>query len=123
MQIYTSNSDPDYGKEHAASCRHVRDGGVALHPNDDLITVADLVDGHFDWCSKCGGYAVRRLTDAQLVHYRAAHKLQYINEAPHQSVDKRQHHPAMISAAALIIQRNPSSQYETMFPGTPAAAR
>jgi uncharacterized protein YukE len=80
VQIYTSNSDPDYGKGHAASCRHVRDGGIALHPGDDLITAADLVEGQFDWCSKCGGYAVRRLTDAQLAHYRAAHRLQRIND-------------------------------------------
>ncbi|WP_157252721.1 hypothetical protein [Nonomuraea typhae] len=80
VQIYTSNSDPDYGKGHAAACRHVRDGGLALHPDDDLITITELADGRFDWCSKCGGYAVRRLTDAQLAHYRAAHRLEDIND-------------------------------------------
>ncbi|WP_326769337.1 hypothetical protein OG978_36560 [Streptomyces sp. NBC_01591] len=32
-------------------------------------------DPDFDWCSKCGGYAIRRLTDSQLSYYRAAHRL------------------------------------------------
>lgn len=29
----------------------------------------------FDWCSKCGGRAIRGLTDSQLSYYRAAHRL------------------------------------------------
>ncbi|MFI9842252.1 hypothetical protein ACIHFD_34820 [Nonomuraea sp. NPDC051941] len=36
-------------------------------------------------------------------------------QAPHQRADKRQHHLAMMAAAALIAQRNPSSQRETGF--------
>ncbi|MFJ9582677.1 hypothetical protein [Streptomyces acidicola] len=32
----------------------------------------------FDWCSKCGGYAMRRLSDSQRSYYRATHQLHYI---------------------------------------------
>ncbi|GAA2123706.1 hypothetical protein GCM10009759_74940 [Kitasatospora saccharophila] len=37
-----------------------------------------LDDDGYDWCSKCQGYAVRRLTYTQLCYYRAAHWLRYI---------------------------------------------
>ncbi|MGW4801340.1 hypothetical protein ACWEPC_53850, partial [Nonomuraea sp. NPDC004297] len=40
---------------------------------------------------------------------------QQAEQAPHQPIDKRQHHIAMIAATALITQRNPSSQHETAF--------
>ncbi|MFF4425792.1 hypothetical protein ACFY04_34320 [Streptomyces sp. NPDC001549] len=37
--------------------------------------MADLLArDDWDWCSKCGGYAVRRLADTQLSYYRAAHR-------------------------------------------------
>ncbi|MFJ8046049.1 hypothetical protein ACIRBX_36605 [Kitasatospora sp. NPDC096147] len=75
VQIYTVNADPRYrGKGHSPFCSHVRERGVVA--NDDLLTIADLLgDTKFDWCSKCWGYTVRRLTDTQLAHYRAAHRL------------------------------------------------
>ncbi|MEV4110153.1 hypothetical protein [Nonomuraea sp. NPDC049695] len=38
-------------------------------------------------------------------------------QAPHQPVDKRQRHIAMVAAGALIMQRNPSSQHEIVWPG------
>lgn len=79
-QIYTSNADPDYGKGHAASCRHIRDGRIALHPSDALLTVVDLIERQFDWCRRCGGYAARRFNAHQLGHYRAAHRLQEISD-------------------------------------------
>lgn len=41
----------------------------------DLVRLSDL-----DWCSKCGGYAVRRLLDAQLDYYRSAHRLLNIHD-------------------------------------------
>jgi hypothetical protein len=41
---------------------------------------------------------------------------QQAEQAPHRQVDQRQQHPAMVAAAALIAQQNPSSQYETVFP-------
>ncbi|MFB7949556.1 hypothetical protein ACFC6L_32135 [Kitasatospora phosalacinea] len=75
VQVYAVNADPRYqGKGHSPFCSHVRERGVTA--GDDLLTVADLLgDTRFDWCSKCGGYAIRRLTDTQLAHYRAAHRL------------------------------------------------
>ncbi|RAJ32045.1 hypothetical protein K353_05921 [Kitasatospora sp. SolWspMP-SS2h] len=75
VQVYAVNADPRYqGKGHSPFCSHVRERGVTA--DDDLLTVADLLgDTKFDWCSKCGGYAIRRLTDTQLAHYRAAHRL------------------------------------------------
>ncbi len=48
---------------------------------DDLLAVADLMARtDSDWCSKCGGYALRRLTDTQLSYYCAAHRLHDVNE-------------------------------------------
>ncbi|MFD0353692.1 hypothetical protein ACFVHW_08065 [Streptomyces sp. NPDC127110] len=75
VQVYAANADPRFqGKGHSPFCSHTRERGIVA--SDDLLTVADLVSGKdFDWCSKCSGYAIRRLTDAQLAHYRAAHRL------------------------------------------------
>ncbi|MEV6423657.1 hypothetical protein [Streptomyces sp. NPDC051662] len=75
VQVYAVNADPRYeGKGHSPLCRHSRERGVV--DGDDLLAVSDLVvRDDFDWCSKCGGYAVRRLTDTQLSYYRAAHRL------------------------------------------------
>ncbi|MCX5083755.1 hypothetical protein [Streptomyces sp. NBC_00401] len=40
------------------------------------MTIEELLGNkEFDPCSKCGGYAVRRLTDPQVAYYRAAHRL------------------------------------------------
>ncbi|MFJ3435365.1 hypothetical protein ACIPMU_17605 [Streptomyces cyaneofuscatus] len=80
VQVYASNADPRYeGKGHSPLCRHTRERGVV--DDDDLLTVTDLVvRDDFDWCSKCGGYAMRRLTDLQLSYYRAAHRLHDIAE-------------------------------------------
>ncbi|MFH9610716.1 hypothetical protein [Streptomyces sp. NPDC017448] len=75
VQAYAVNADLRYeGKGHSPLCRHSRERGVV--DGDDLLTVSDLVGrDDFDWCSRCGGYAARRLTDTQLSYYRAAHRL------------------------------------------------
>ncbi|MFJ2189927.1 hypothetical protein ACIOJE_18630 [Kitasatospora sp. NPDC087861] len=75
VQVYTTNADPRIqGKGHSPFCAHSRERGVVA--GDDVLTVADLLDDDgYDWCSKCQGYAVRRLTDTQLSPYRAAHRL------------------------------------------------
>lgn len=53
------------------------DRGVSRH--DDLLTLEQLLRKEdVDWCGKCGGYAVRRLTSAQVAYYRAAHRLHNI---------------------------------------------
>ncbi|MEW2488709.1 hypothetical protein [Streptomyces sp. NPDC048411] len=74
-QLYTTNAGTRIeGKGHLPLCRRTRDRGVAA--NDDLLTVSDLLArDDFDLGSKCGGCAVRRLTDTQLSIYRAAHRL------------------------------------------------
>ncbi|TDD34696.1 hypothetical protein E1287_16040 [Actinomadura sp. KC06] len=78
VQIYTTDADPaTMGKGHSPYCSHSRGAGVTKYY--DLLTAADLLGNEdFDWCSQCGGYAPRRLTDPQLGYYRAAHRLQAI---------------------------------------------
>ncbi|MER5640319.1 hypothetical protein ABT095_25655 [Kitasatospora sp. NPDC002227] len=80
VQIYTTNANPRIqGKGHSPFCPHTRERGVV--DADDLLTVSDLLDNdEYDWCSKCWGYAVRRLTDTQLSYYRAAHRLHDISQ-------------------------------------------
>ncbi|MFG3019295.1 hypothetical protein ACGFZQ_12220 [Streptomyces sp. NPDC048254] len=75
VQLYTTNTSPLIeGKGHSPLCWHAHERAVGA--DDDLLTVADLVARtDFDWCSKCGGYAMRRLSDTQLSYYRAAHRL------------------------------------------------
>jgi hypothetical protein len=78
VQIYTTNADPlVQGKGHSPDCRHAGDRGVSRH--DDLLTLEQLLRKEdVDWCGKCGGYAIRRLTSAQVAYYRAAHRLHNI---------------------------------------------
>lgn len=78
VQIYTTNADPLVeGKGHSPDCRHAGDRGVSCR--DDLLTLEQLLHKEdADWCGKCGGYAVRRLTPAQMAYYRAAHRLHNI---------------------------------------------
>ncbi|MFI6019023.1 hypothetical protein ACIBCP_15530 [Streptomyces sp. NPDC051287] len=75
VQLYTTNASPLIeGKGHSPLCRHARERAVVA--GDDLLTVADLMARtDFDWCSKCGGYALRTLSDTQLSYYRAAHQV------------------------------------------------
>ncbi|MFJ2509982.1 hypothetical protein ACIPEL_03565 [Streptomyces griseoviridis] len=75
VQVYTTNASPLIeGKGHSPLCRHAHERAVVA--GDDLLTVADLMARtDLDWCSKCGGYAIRRLSDTQLSYYRAAHQL------------------------------------------------
>ncbi|MFG2416722.1 hypothetical protein [Streptomyces goshikiensis] len=99
-QIYATNSDPKFeGRGHSPLCRHTRDRGLAA--GDDLLTVADLLArDDWDWCSKCGGYAVRRLTDTQLSYYRAAHRLHDIAG----QLDDERTHRVPVDPDALIKQ-------------------
>ncbi|MFE7572650.1 hypothetical protein ACFU76_37905 [Streptomyces sp. NPDC057539] len=75
VQLYTTNASPLIeGKGHSPLCRHAHERAVVA--GDNLLTVADLMARtDFDWCSKCGGYALRRLSDTQLSYYRVAHQL------------------------------------------------
>lgn len=100
VQIYTTNADPWIeGKGHSPLCRHARERGIAA--NDDLLTVAGLLArDDFDWCSKCGGYAVRRLTDTQVSYYRAAHRLHDITR----QLDGDSRHDDTIDTDTVISQ-------------------
>ncbi|MEV3970199.1 hypothetical protein AB0K68_18935 [Streptomyces sp. NPDC050698] len=76
VQAYTTDAAGRYqGRAHSPGCAHRRPyGGVDHH--DEMVIIEELLDNkEFDPCSKCGGYAVRRLTDPQVAYYRAAHQL------------------------------------------------
>lgn len=103
-QIYTTNADPRVaGKGHSPFCNHAGDHGrVTRHyfllAPGDLIRRTDL-----DWCSKCGGYAVRRLTDAQVQYYRIAHRLQDINQQLTRELAERGQPIADLAAVAADL--------------------
>lgn len=83
-QVYTTNADPGaYGKGHSLFCQHARDdrgitSGYFLLTLQDLVARRDL-----DWCSKCAGYSLRRLTEDQTAYYRCAHRLVRIGRELH----------------------------------------
>lgn len=76
VQLYTTDATGHYqGRAHSPACAHQRhDRGLTRHY--DLTTVDEILRAkRFDPCSKCGGYATRRLTEAQVAYYRTAHQL------------------------------------------------
>ncbi|MFG2815842.1 hypothetical protein [Streptomyces sp. NPDC048410] len=79
VQLYTTDAAGRYqGRAHSPGCAHQR-GDRGLTRNYDLVTVEEMVRAEgFDPCSKCGGYATRRLTEAQVTYYRAAHRVHEI---------------------------------------------
>ncbi|WP_395368322.1 hypothetical protein OHU45_37615 [Streptomyces tubercidicus] len=84
VQVYTSDAAGRYqGRAHSPGCAHRRpEHGVGR--DDDLVTVEKLVGSMgFDPCSKCGGYAIRRLTQDQVAYYRAAHRLHHLAQQVH----------------------------------------
>jgi hypothetical protein len=76
VQAYTTDASGRYqGRAHSPGCAHRRPYG-GVDRQDDMVTIDELLDNkRFDPCSKCGGYAVRRLSEAQVAYYRAAHRL------------------------------------------------
>lgn len=76
VQVYTTDATGQYqGRAHSPGCAHRRPMR-GLSCDDERVTVEELLGNKgFDPCSKCGGYAVRRLTDNQVSYYRAAHRL------------------------------------------------
>lgn len=86
VQLYTTNAHAGYGKGHSPYCSHAHRQD-RLDRSYDLLSAAELLAlQESDWCSKCGGYAVRRLDDAQLRYYRSAHRLLWIS----QELDRRE---------------------------------
>ncbi|MFJ6755837.1 hypothetical protein ACIQNK_12555 [Streptomyces sp. NPDC091273] len=108
VQIYATNADPAFeGKGHSPFCRHTRDRGLAH--SDDLLSVSDLLArDDWDWCSKCGGYSARRLTDTQLSYYRAAHQLHDIAG----QLDDERTYRAPIEPEALLKQLEELADWE-----------
>ncbi len=113
-QVYTTNGDPQYGKGHGPHCQHARDGAMALDPGYDLLTIADLIRGDHDWCSKCGGYAIRRLNEVQLRYYRAAHRLHDINKHlrrytrdPYSPAAEHSYISPLLSELGELVEMNP----------------
>ncbi|MFT2016505.1 hypothetical protein ACMA1D_11780 [Streptomyces sp. 796.1] len=79
VQLYTTDAAGRYqGRAHSPDCDHRRgDGGLTRQY--DLVTVEEMMHAEqFDPCSKCGGYATRRLTEVQVAYYRAAHRVHEI---------------------------------------------
>ena len=75
VEVYSKNADPrTMGKAHAPFCQH--DHGVTLDTNYDLMTLTEAMQfPDEEWCSKCGGYALRRFSKIQVAYYRVAHIL------------------------------------------------
>lgn len=87
LQIYTTNADPRIaGKGHSPFCQHARDHRV--RHDDFLLTLEEVMRrSDLDWCSNCGGYALRRLSAEQISYYRAAHRLLDIDQALTRELD------------------------------------
>lgn len=76
MQLYTTDAAGRFERRaHSPGCQHQgRDRGLSRYY--DLVTVEQLLGAEqFDPCSKCGGYATRRLSTTQVDYYRAAHRV------------------------------------------------
>ncbi|MDX3433897.1 hypothetical protein PV664_33995 [Streptomyces sp. ME01-18a] len=76
-QLYSTDAFGQFeGRAHSPDCAHQRHDNNGVTRAYDLVTVAQMLHAHrFDPCSKCGGYATRRLTDTQVAYYRAAHQV------------------------------------------------
>ncbi|MGX1239050.1 hypothetical protein RKD46_000154 [Streptomyces pseudovenezuelae] len=75
-QLYTTDAAGQFeGRAHSPGCQHQgRDRGLSRYY--DLVTVKQMLGTErFDPCSKCGGYATRRLSTTQVAYYRAAHQM------------------------------------------------
>ncbi|MEU5980093.1 hypothetical protein [Streptomyces sp. NPDC047315] len=76
VQVYTTDAFGRFqGRAHSPGCAHRRPY-TGVDRQDEKASIEELLRAKgFDPCSKCGGYAVRRLSDAQVAYYRAAHRL------------------------------------------------
>jgi hypothetical protein len=81
IHVYAKNADMrTMGKGHAPFCQH--DQGRTLDGDYDLLTLAEAMQfPEEEWCSKCGGYALRRFSKIQVAYYRAAHLLLEVAES------------------------------------------
>jgi hypothetical protein len=71
VQVYTAR----YGgrKHHGVSCQHIGGRRVGLARDAELLTFPELLAAdQYEWCHRCGGYSVRRMTTDQYDYYEAA---------------------------------------------------
>ncbi|MET9378834.1 hypothetical protein ABZX98_32655 [Streptomyces sp. NPDC002992] len=80
VQAYTTDAFGRFqGRAHSPGCAHRHPYGGGVNHRDDRASIEELLGNkEFDPCSKCGGYAVRRLSDTQVAYYRAAHRLHHL---------------------------------------------
>ncbi|MGW6569281.1 hypothetical protein [Streptomyces sp. NPDC054975] len=79
VQAYTTDAFGRFqGRAHSPGCAHRRPY-AGVDRQDEKVGIEELLYAKgFDPCSKCGGYAVRRLSDTQVAYYRAAHRLHHL---------------------------------------------
>ncbi len=79
LQVFATNALNKYvGKSHGIDCKHTGH----LSPSDQIFTLAEFLEIERKsqqedrwtsrWCSKCGGYSVRRMNADQIAYYLAA---------------------------------------------------
>ncbi|MFD5125692.1 hypothetical protein [Streptomyces sp. NPDC058385] len=90
VQAYTTDAAGRYqGRAHSPGCVHRRPQ-YRVDRDDELVTIEELLGCKgFNPCSKCGGYAVRRLGDTQVAYYRAAHRLHHLAQRIRAALDHR----------------------------------
>jgi hypothetical protein len=72
---------------------------VTLDTNYDLMTLTEAMQlPEEEWCSKCGGYALRRFSKIQVAYYRAAHNLLGSAESLDQELRGHERHQADLGA-------------------------
>jgi hypothetical protein len=79
VQAYTTDAFGRFqGRAHSPGCAHRRPY-AGVDRQDEKVGIEELLYAKgFDPCSKCGGYAVRRLSEVQVAYYRAAHRLHHL---------------------------------------------
>ncbi|MDR3083204.1 MAG: hypothetical protein LBV60_20195 [Streptomyces sp.] len=79
VQAYTTDVFGRFqGRAHSPGCAHRRPH-AGVDRQDEKVSIEELLHAKgFDPCGKCGGYAVRRLSEVQVAYYRAAHRLHHL---------------------------------------------
>ncbi|ASY31262.1 MULTISPECIES: hypothetical protein [unclassified Streptomyces] len=122
VQVYTTDARGHYqGRAHSPGCTHRR-SDLGVHADDDLVTLEKLLaQEHFDPCSKCGGYAIRRLNDTQTAYYRAAHRLHDLTQYGHYTPSS---HPEKIGERmAVLDELDAPTAVRAWLPSTDQARR
>ncbi|MFE9662868.1 hypothetical protein [Streptomyces sp. NPDC005955] len=123
-QVYTSDAAGRFqGRAHSPGCAHRRpERGVGR--DDDLVTLEELMGSKdFDPCSKCGGYAIRRLDHDEVAYYRAAHLLHHLAQQVHAVARKDGGDRSDLAATLEEFASLDRNQTEAWFPSREQARR